>query len=203
MSTNPTTELEAVNIMLNAIGESPVSSLDDPSLVDVALAKSILDETNIDIQTKGTHFNTEINYPLTVDTDGNINVPANCVFIDTVGSSIDKDVVLRGTRLYDRKERTFTFDTDTTLYVNMTLIQAFNQIPQYARRYVTVKAARRFQARVMGSDTLFGFTQADESEALVTYEQQESATEDNNVLNDSYSASRIIRRGVGRRNERY
>jgi len=55
----------------------------------------------------------------------------------------------------------------------------------------------------MGSDTLFGFTQADESEALVTYEQQESATEDNNVLNDSYSASRIIRRGVGRRNERY
>ena len=87
--TNPTlmTELEAVNIMLGAIGESPVSSLDDPSLVDVALAKSILDETNVALQTAGTHFNLEKNYPLTADTDGNINVPANCTKIDTVGDS--------------------------------------------------------------------------------------------------------------------
>ena len=199
--TNPTlmTELEAVNIMLGAIGESPVSSLDDPSLVDVALAKSILDETNVALQTAGTHFNLEKNYPLTADTDGNINVPANCTKIDAVGESVDKDLVLRGTKLYDRDERTFTFAIPTTIYVDMVLLLPFEEIPQYARRYICVKAARRFQARVVGSDTLFGFTQRDEEEALITYEQAEADTEDNNILNDSYSVSRITYRGVGRR----
>lgn len=198
---NPTlmTELEAVNIMLGAIGESPVSSLDDPSLVDVALAKTILDETNVSVQTPGTHFNTEMDAPITADTDGFINVPINCAKIDTVGDSVDLDLVLRGTKVYDRDNRTFTFAIPTTIYVDMVLLLPFEEIPQYARRYVCVKAARRFQARVVGSDTLFGFTQRDEEEALITYEQSEAETEDNNILTDSYSVSRITYRGSGRR----
>ena len=60
--------------MLSAIGESPVSSLNDPSLVDVSLAESILNETSIDIQSQGLHSNTEINFPMTPNVNGEILV---------------------------------------------------------------------------------------------------------------------------------
>jgi len=201
MATTPTltTELEAVNILLGSTGESPVSSLDDPSLVDVALAKSILDETSISVQTIGAHYNQEYDYPLIPDTDGFINVPANCTKIDTTGLSVAKDLVLRGSRLYDKENRTYVFDTTVTIYVDLVLLLPFDELPQYARRYITVKAARRYQARIVGSDTLFGFTQTEEQEAMITYEQAESDTEDNNILSDSYSVSSIVYRGAGRR----
>ena len=51
-----TTELEAVNIMLSAIGEAPVSSLENSSLEDVTVAKNILNETIVDVSTVGYNF---------------------------------------------------------------------------------------------------------------------------------------------------
>jgi len=202
MALTPTTELEAVNIMLSAIGESPVSSLNDPSLVDVSLAQSILNETSIDIQAQGLHSNTEINYPITPNVDGEIIVPNNCARIDTVGSSKDVDVVQRGNRLYDREERSYT-SFSGTYYVDMVLLLDFNDLPQHARRYITVKGARRFQGRFMGSDGLATFTEVDEREALVAFERAEKLNEDNNILTDNYDAFKIISRGAPRRAVRH
>ena len=198
MSTTPTTELEAVNIMLASIGESPVSSLDDAQLVDVSIAKSILDETSRSLQSQGLHCNTEHEYPIVPDTDGQLNVPSNCVKIDTCGSSYDVDVVQRGTRLYDRKKFSFT-TFEGTYYVDMVLLLDFNDLPEHVKRYVTVKSARRFQGRFMGSDTLGGFSERDESEAMVYFEQCEAQTEDSNMLLDNYDISKIIIRGAPRR----
>ena len=49
-----TTELDAVNIMLNTIGESPVNSLDDGlPVADAAIARSVLREVTIDVQSPG------------------------------------------------------------------------------------------------------------------------------------------------------
>ena len=186
MSTTPTTELEAVNIMLASIGESPVSSLDDAQLVDVSIAKSILDETSRALQSQGLHCNTEHEYPI---------VP---VKIDTSGSTSDIDVVQRGTRLYDRKKFSFT-TFDGTYYVDMVLLLDFSDLPEHVKRYITVKSARRFQGRFMGSDTLGGFSEKDESEAMVYFEQCEAQTEDNNMLLDNYDVSKIIIRGAPRR----
>lgn len=194
----PTTELEAVNIMLSAIGESPVSSLNDPSLVDVSLAKSILDETSVDIQSSGLHSNTEINYPLTPTVDGEVLVPTNCARIDTVDVSRDIDVVHRGNRLYDRDKRSYS-DFTGTLYVDMVLLLDFTELPQHVRRLVTVKAARRFQARFMGSDTLYGFTADDEREAVLLFERGEKLNNDSNVLTDNIDTYKILSRGAPRR----
>lgn len=196
----PTTELEAVNIMLNALGEAPVSSLDDPSLVDAALAQSILKETSIEIQTRGLHSNTEINYPLEPTVDGEILVPANVVRIDTTDVSSHIDVVQRGNRLYDRKERSYTF-TDN-LYVDMVMLFGFEELPQHVKRYITVKSARRFQARLVGSETLAGFTAQDEQEALIEFERAEAINEDSNILTDCYDVYKIIARGYSRRTVR-
>jgi len=202
MATTPTTKIEAVNIMLSAIGESPVSSLDDPSLVDVSLAESILNETSIDIQSQGLHSNTEINFPITPNVNGEILVPTNCARIDTVGESRDVDVAQRGNRLYDKIKRSYTTFSGT-YYVDMVLLLEFNDLPQHVRRYITVKAARRFQGRFMGSDGLAAFTEIDEREALVAFERAEKLNEDNNVLTDNYDAFKIISRGAPRRAVRF
>lgn len=197
----PTSEIEAVNVMLSAIGEAPVSSLDDPSLVDAALAQSILKETSVEIQTRGLHCNTEINFPLVPTVDGEILVPSNCARIDTTEISRDIDVVQRGNKLYDRVERSYTSFTDT-IYVEMVLLFSFEELPQHVKRYITVKATRRFQARLVGSDTLAGFTATDEQEALIEFERSEAITEDSNILTDSFDTYKIISRGSPRRTVR-
>ena len=197
----PTSELEAVNIMLSSIGEAPVSTLNDPTLVDVVLAQSILNETSVDVQSSGLHCNTEINYPLEPSVNGEVLVPANCVRIDTSERSSHIDVVQRGTKLYDREKRSDS-SFSGTLYVEMVLLLAFEDLPQHVKRYVTVKATRRFQGRFMGSETLAGFTQADEQESLLMFERAEAHTEDNNILKDSYDTLKVVARGSHRRSIR-
>jgi hypothetical protein len=195
---NPTTEIEAVNIMLASIGEAPVSSISNTALVDVSIAKSILDETNVSVQSTGIYSNTEFNYPIEATVDGELLIPANCVRIDTVGNSATVDVVQRGSRLYDREKFSFPKFVGT-YYVEMVLLLPFNELPQHAKRYIVVKAARRFQARYMGSEALGGFTKDDEQEAMSYFTQCEAALEDNNIYHDSYDMYKIVHRGAPRR----
>lgn len=198
---NPTTEIEAVNIMLASIGEAPVSSITNTSLVDVSIAKAILDETNVSVQSTGLYCNTEYNFPLQANNLGELVIPANCARIDTVGSSANVDVVQRGSRLYDREK--FSFQQFSGKYfVEMVLLLDFTDLPQHVRRYIIVKAARRFQARFMGSETLGGFTEMDETEALGYFVQCEAALEDNNIFFDSYDTQKIVYRGAPRRSVR-
>tara|TARA_R100000406_G_scaffold56203_2_gene38552 strand:+ start:2583 stop:3194 length:612 start_codon:yes stop_codon:yes gene_type:complete len=195
----PTTELEAVNTIISTIGEAPVSTLENNSLEDVTAAKNILDETVVDVQSTGWNFNREYNFKINPDTDGNVNIPANAVYVDSSnrGSTADKDVVIRGTKLYDRENQTFTF-TDPQ-YVDLILILPWDDLPQPARRLITIKAARRFQNRVFGSDSLNGFTQIDETEALVQLEQSDSRSEDANMLTGNWGVYRVLRRTGSRK----
>ena len=50
-------ELDAINEMLAAIGESPVTTLDEDGSADVANARRILNRINRQIQSKGWAFN--------------------------------------------------------------------------------------------------------------------------------------------------
>ena len=53
--TTPTTELEAVNIMLSTIGEAPVNNLDS-GLVDAETAETILKNVSRDVQLSLIHI---------------------------------------------------------------------------------------------------------------------------------------------------
>ena len=67
MTITPMTELEAVNIILASIGESPVNSIENPTNVDVINAIRILRNINRRIQSKGWTFNTIESYTMTPD----------------------------------------------------------------------------------------------------------------------------------------
>lgn len=202
MALIPTTELEAVNLMLSAIGEAPVSSLTDPSLLDASLAKEVLEQTSIALQTRGLHCNTDLNFKLlrTQASGNEIHLPTNTAKVDSTGSSAHRDVVQRGNKLYDRDNHTFTFDED--IFVDIVYLLDFDELPQHVRRYAMTKASRRFQTRFMGSETLAGFTAQDEQEALIEFERTEAQTEDTNLLTGSYDTYKIIARGAPRRTTR-
>jgi hypothetical protein len=190
----PTTEIDAVNIMLGTIGESPVSSLaGDQSMVDVALARQVLREVATQVQEEGWHFNTEIRWPLqpTADTK-EILLPANCIQVDTSGYDASLDVVARGNRLYDRLKRSYEFDRTVT--VDMVVLLEFPLIPQAGRHYIAIRAARVFQQRMVGSETLAHFTERDELRARAALRKLDANTADYNILTGSWSVARVLAR---------
>ncbi len=190
-----TSELDAINIMLGTIGESPINSLDAATgVVDAVTARAILSEVSVQVQEEGWHFNTEYEFILTPSLDTKeIYVPANTIEVDA--SEYDRnniDVAIRGNRLYDRKNKTFQFQQD--IKADLTILLEFNELPQAARHYITVRAARVFQQRVIGSDTLGSFSEKDEARALRSMRRYESKTADYNILTGNYSVMRTIDR---------
>ena len=187
---SPTTELEAINTMLSTIGESPVNMVEDTGNVDVVIARQILQTASREVQARGWHFNTEINYTITPDSDGYLVLPKTVLKVDTVYPDSSKDVVVRGSRLYDREKHTYVF-TDA-VKVDMTILLTFDELPEVARNYVTIRASRIFQERVVGSDTLHAFNSQDEARAMVSLMEYEADTADLNILSGNYSVYRIL-----------
>jgi hypothetical protein len=188
----PTTELDAVNTMLSVIGEAPVNTVEDNGIVDAVLALQILRSTSREVQARGWHFNTEKNYPLTPDTDGFLVLPNTVLRADTVDSSSDIDVVVRGNRLYNRRDHTFQFEKE--VYVDMVILLEFDELPEPARHFITIRSARIFQERVVGSESLSAFTKQDEARAFVILNEMEADTADYNILTDNYSVARVLNR---------
>lgn len=187
---SPTTELEAINTMLSTIGESPVNAVEDTGNVDVVIARQILQTVSREVQARGWHFNTEKNYTITPDSEGYLVLPNTVLKVDTVYPDSSKDVVVRGSRLYDREKHTYVF-TDA-VKVDMTILLTFDELPEVARNYATIRASRIFQERVVGSDTLHAFNSQDEARAMVSLMEYEADTADLNILSGNYSVYRIL-----------
>lgn len=192
MSTTPTTELEAINSMLNNIGEAPVNTLVNMTSVDAITAQSLLNTVNRSVQAEGWFFNTEKDYPLVPNQDSNLTLPTNTMSVDSTNVSNNHDLVQRGQRAYDRTNHTYTF-TDT-VKCDLILLLDFEEIPEAARHYITMKAARMLQDRVLGSDSLHGMNREDEYHALTTLRLMESENSDFNILTGNSDVSRILQR---------
>lgn len=189
----PTSKLEAVNVMLSSIGEAPVNSLSS-GLLDAELAETILNNANREVQSKGWHFNTENGYPLTPDNvTKQITLPSNTLGVDGDVQSTKLDIAQRSGKLYNRVGHTFTFDN--AVKVTMILLLDFEDIPEVARRYIALRAARVFQDRTIGSSELHGFQQRDEMEAKLELDEQENRDADYNIFNGVDTYSIINRRG--------
>lgn len=192
-ATTPTSELDAINLMLSVIGESPISTLSSITVVDAVLARQILSEVSRAVQSTGWHFNIEKAYPLLPSLPSHeISVPLNCIRVDTVYPDQDVDAVHRGTRMYDRRNHTYAFTK--SLKVDMVVALPFEELPESARYYIAVRAARVFQARTVGSDALYQFTAQEEKDARVAFKKAEGSTADHNMLTDSWSVAQTLQR---------
>jgi len=193
--TTPTSKIEAVNSMLSTIGEAPVNSLSS-GLVDAETAETILNEVSRSIQAMGWNFNTELNYPIVADSDGNINLPQNVLRADSTSKyrSSKNEYIQRGSRIYDKRQHTFNIGKD--LSFDVVVLLDFTDLPEVARRYITVKSARIFQERVVGSDTLSTMNRNDEQEALFALREMEGDNGDYNIFDD-YGTASVLDRDIG------
>ena len=187
-----TSKLEAVNTMLTSIGESPVNTITSSTTTDVSIAVQILDNVSREIQSIGWHFNTDTNYKLSKNTSNEVVLPANCLRVDNSNQDADLDLVERNRKLWDRENHTYTITQDVR--VNITWLLEFTEIPETARRYITIRAARIFQDRMLASETLHKFHQIDEIQALSALKEHEGDTRDHSIF-DNYSTYRVIDRG--------
>lgn len=188
----PTTELEAVNECLANIGQSPVSSISGDIGVDAALALQLIRSINRELQVRGWYWNTDYDYPLTPNGDKEILLPANTLSVDPAGDDRNKDYVQRGRKLYDRKNRTYLFDAAVDVEIIFGL--EFDELPEAARRYIALRAARIFQNRVEGSND--PEDRESEDRAYADLMAEDMRVQDNNMLTDNWETFDLLRRFV-------
>lgn len=188
---NLSTKLEAVNTMLSCIGESPINSLEEGT-VDSVIAQSTLDEVSRNVQAAGWHCNTDSDFPLQRDVNNEIPLTSDIVRVDVDSVRYPNvDVVQRSGKLYDRKNHTFTFSDD--LKAEIIRILEWDDLPQPLRSFITAKATRMFQQRVVGSNELSQQLAQDEMTALISLREFEADTGDFNVF-DTYDVARVLER---------
>lgn len=202
MALVPITELDACNMMLMSIGQSPVNTITATGIKDVNTAVLVLENTSREVQNKGWTFNTDYAYAIAQNDDDRIVVPSNALHVDPVNPNEDfvqrYDEAHSYMAMYDLVNQ--TFERTKPLSVDIVWFYGFEKIPQAARNYIAIRAARVFQAGAVGSDILFRFEQFHEDEALTTLMRAEGRSGDRNIFQNSTDyTSQIFRR---RRNPR-
>lgn len=183
------TELEAVNAMLAAIGESPVLSLDVATHQDAANALTLLRSTSRAVQEQGWRFNTQDNVLLTRNGSNEIELPANTLRVETTGRSATTPVSYIDGKLRDVQNNSFVWKQD--VYVTLTLHYDFNVIPQAARSYIMQLAGHQFIGNEAVTSGRSQFTQLALGMAQSSLKRTESLIRRPNMLTDSYSVAKI------------
>ena len=190
------TDIQAVNMMLTTIGEQPIKNLNDNAgLQDASIAQDILHSTSRQVQSKGWIFNTDLQVTKTPNGKGKFVVEPNILRVDSTSKkrSTTEDIVERAGFLYDRENNTDVFASDATVVVDEITFLPFNSLPEVARRYIAVKAARIFHDRIVGSGVLHRFFQEDELTAWAELLEYQSEVGDFNIFDD-YDTFRVVDR---------
>lgn len=190
---------KAINTMLTSIGEQPIQNVDDlAGLSDASIAKDILDNVSRAVQSRGWIFNTDLDVTMRPDDDGYIKIPDSILRIDTTTRlrDADNDIIERGRMLYDRQKNVNTFEAGSKVKVNTIRELEFHDLPEPAKRYITIRSARIFHDRVVGANELHKFYQEDEMQAWSVLLEYEGDTADYNIF-DNYDVYRVVDRLPG------
>lgn len=183
-------ELAAVNDMLAAIGESPVSSLEGDPNADVANCRRILNQVNREIQSKGWTFNIEEAASLLPDAiSGLINYLPSYLRMTTSGGTA---YVNRGGFVFDRTTLTDIFTGP--IEVDLIRLRQYSEMPECFRSYIVAKASRRFNIRFFGAGEIEGSLQEQEADAWQAIQEYELDFGGFNMLDgDAFTGGKISR----------
>ena len=175
-----TTELEAINKVLQMTGEAPVNS----TVGQVGIAKQAQDALNSasrEIQTEGWTFNTDYEKNLIRNTSDEIEVGVTTtrVYINPQ-TYPEYDIVVRQGKLYDRKTQKSTFTED--IKADVTTILDWLELPEYARRYIMTRAGRQLQEATVGSEDYAKINLTAELEARSHFLEEETVRDEHSML---------------------
>jgi len=171
-TTDTVTNLSAVNSILGAIGQAPLSKLDF-SNPEVSYIFNILKDTNRDVQDEGWTFNTEKHYKLAPDGNNEIKIPDNMLRMDVSDGRKDRttNVIRRGGKLYDKVRHSYSFSGDQ--YLDIVWLFKFEDVPSVFQRYIISRSAARAAAQLVSSPDLtqmLSVQEANNRAACIEYE---------------------------------
>lgn len=200
-----TTLLDAVNICLENIGEMPVDSLNNQQVQDARMAERTILEFHKEGQTCGWSWNTEFNFPFKPDpSTKKIAVPPTCVEFRINPYQYNGRFQVRGNQVYDLLKHTYVIDSTEipTLDADVIWLLSWDESPEAFNRWVTIRAARVYADRALGSDALFKYTMKDEQDAKAEIEKIEMAQSNPNILSGGLQAFPTYLPGYGLANRR-
>ena len=148
------TELSAVNDVLGAIGQSPVTTLEFNN-PEVFLVYQLLQQVLTDMLSEGWTFNTDRGIEYQPNSDGKIRVPPNVLLIDGTGEDVNRttDIVNRNGFLYDKNRKSNKFTGSVS--VNQTIHVDLPNLPIPFFRYVVAQASVRAASELVNSTDLY------------------------------------------------
>ena len=169
------TELSAVNSILGAIGQAPVTSLvyDNP---EISFIYNLLRDANVDTQAEGWHFNTERHVKYTPDSvTGKIAIANDVLQMDVSEgwTRREYDVVRRSGYLYDKIDHTDDFSSIDSIDLDVVKLQNYEDLPVIFRRYITYRASRMAATQLVANPNLVKLIAQQEAlsrAALMEYE---------------------------------
>ena len=156
-TTDTETELSAVNAILGAIGQSPVTSLvfDNP---EISFIYNLLRDSNVDVQNEGWHFNTERHVKYTPDSTTNkIQIGNDILKMDVTDGWTKRnyDVVKRNGYLYDKYDHTDDWsELSDGIDLDVVKLFTYEDLPSVFQRYITYRASRMAATQLVANPQL-------------------------------------------------
>ena len=157
------TELSAVNSILGAIGQAPITQLKDPvtgvvtnNNPEVQFIYNLLRTANVETQSEGWHFNRERHVPFQTDGNDQIIISDDIVKIDLPDnwSRRHYNFVRRNGKLYDKISHTDEFPNIDKIDLDVIRIYNFEDVPQVFKTYITYRASRQAAVQLVANPQL-------------------------------------------------
>ena len=194
------TELSAVNNILGAIGQAPLTTLDFEN-PEVSFIFNLLRDANVDTQAEGWHFNTEKHVEFSINSDGKIPIPNDVLSLDLHDNYARRtmDLVRRKGFLYDKIDHTDVFTSNLSL--DVVKLYAFEDLPIVFRRYITYRASRVAATQLVANPQLVKLLAVQEQQARAALQEYECNQGDHsmfgfedNSVHQTYQPWRNLRR---------
>lgn len=198
MLITPSTKIESVNSMLSAVGEAPITNLDE-DLAEAQIAVSILDEVSREVQSQGWTWNTERKKKFIISSNGEILLPVNTLKVEAVHGTSglpdrSKRFTIRDRKLFDLVKHTAVFTYDQ--FIDRVYGLDFHELTESGRRFITLDATTRYMINILGADADLQQIQQQAQRTWVQLNWEEDAMSDSNMLTDeplmSYTTERLI-----------
>ena len=152
------TELSAVNAVLGAIGQSPVTSLNKNN-PEIGFIYNLLRDANVDVQNEGWHFNTERHVKYTPDSTTNKIAIGNDILKMDVSKGWTHrqyDVVKRNGYLYDKYDHTDDWSDLTADGIDLDVVKlfTFTDLPSVFQRYIVHRTSRQAATQLVANPQL-------------------------------------------------
>lgn len=176
------TELDALNILLEAVGDSGLASYTPGADSTADRAYRVLQRVNRQVQSKGWSCNTKYRQAFTPAAMTGIITLTNILSATPTYTSAELLATIRDGKLYDPVNATFDWSDHAAIYLETVELIAFTQLPDKLAMYIARKAAVEWHRVTMPESTEDSFLRAQELEAKIEADREHNAERSPNIF---------------------